>query len=1494
MNETIHEDANFPIKMECMDRIEDILSLTDVGEMDTIINKNTITLTKIFKAFHKRLCDNFELTKEEADILIYCLKFVDMLNLFMTNQSIDSILKLIYDINELIKIIGNLEFRETIIKKIKYTEMTIIYYKKKFFKFLFFGDGKTLGTEIENCLNQVTQEGLPINYKLFKQMQNIFYVVQTKIEENYRKELQIRLSEMKEVVLSYKKDKFKKYEDFNDYADYKDFTNLDDNIANNNPSGNEYKEYSNYNYNNYNEYNDYNNTLKNYEYNEYYYNNNEHMRNYYNNQYYYTRNNDKSRDYKNYYGNYVNNYGNSTPDLNCVQNPSSNEKGNEVPSSIYSNTGENNTNPINNNHTRVEKTIKEKVNNNNSNNNAKDTSKSRKESLNEDPNNSNNIQNNKYNKSLDGVEIISTVLNKRTNTHANTNSNAKNTKYNQSYYNDNFFKNYVYYHDKPGYNSGGNTNNTKDSNVNNSSTVTNTNIVNDETPVKKNKNQQYHKHKYNHKYNNKQTVTQTVEIKDNNIIANNADDTKITPIEQPTITAKEAVDGTEREKEKENEVIIEKTIIVKEDKKDYSNLQSNLNPNRKLNQYYKNNPYNNQYGKSYNNNYNYNNFHNANQYSSHNTYNSTIYNKTSYQYNTYQTQYTNPNTVNNQSNSNKTYKNEESNYSYVYNQYNPSNYNTYSNRDTTNQRHKSISYSNKYFKNNPKFKHEFVDLSEVEKKNIVQENTDNKEEIADKVDSTNSKEVKNIQEETNQHQEDKKYNSDSAIEPKQNKDFTNTNPQPKIENPNVNKFVELDVEKMFAIDELNVKQSINLGNDNPLSKLMPLTNSNVLEKDTNTSPVTQEVNGFNKRVVPEKPEKEQSSAKNVSENNQGIKENNNPFSGDDVEIDHLLAANDEDSEEENELDELNHEEQSDSDGGEENSGSESEIDENDINEEFDKFIKETANIRNSKNYTNDCEYNDYTDVEGATKNNKIIFEDDDKAEDTKRENDNKKEDTENIQEDVNESEKLLNNDMNNVHNEKNNNLDNEYGNLKESTKAFMDSLKNIDPKVLSEIKNKLNLKQEEDINSSNNKDNQTANINIIANTNQTPAGLIANPWHLYAQRLSLYNNNNSINKLFLQNHIFVNYAHFFFRGRDSNIHREYFSLKCLEYENPHIISKNLENFESKILIPIYQRINFNVNKKKGVYFYTFTKYKKLIYLVLNKDKILKKVKPYGSYMNNFLIDSGDIDICIVPKCGILEFSTYLEKIKEKILKLNYGEHKLTHHNSRYMLLKVMDHQTKFVIDITVHNMLPILNTNLIRLYSLFDQRFHILGLYLKHWVKINKIHGAADNYLSSYALLLMLISFLQNVVEPRVLPNLQKIEMREASYEYIQNGETIKINTYYEEDVQKIRHYMKNVNNGKENKDNAITLLVKFLEYYSYYFNHYDQKVSITKDIKESLKKKTDNVAFSIEDPFDPTHNPGKSMAINSIQFNKFITSMKKEINMIMTGEYLKRLDKFS
>ena len=288
-----------------------------------------------------------------------------------------------------------------------------------------------------------------------------------------------------------------------------------------------------------------------------------------------------------------------------------------------------------------------------------------------------------------------------------------------------------------------------------------------------------------------------------------------------------------------------------------------------------------------------------------------------------------------------------------------------------------------------------------------------------------------------------------------------------------------------------------------------------------------------------------------------------------------------------------------------------------------------------------------------------------------------------------------------------------------------------------------------------------------------------------------------------------------------------------------------------------------------------------------------------------MVDIGDtdIDICIVPKCSLSYFQTnYLNKLKNGIIKYNLGEINNVIITNNYILLKIkyIHQKGKFNVDITVHNMLPIFNTYLIRLYGLFDQRFHIMGIYLKYWAKTNGLHGAMDNYLSSYALLLMMIHFLQKVVEPKILPNLQKIPINndltnpiygEEIYEYYYNDKKIRINSYYEKDFPKIKQYMEKINEGKENEETVTNLLVKFFEYYAYFFDS-KQKISVHKELIESIKERDDNIAFSIDDPFEVTHNPGKSMIKNSDNYKKFIKAMKKEVNFILNGEYVKRLER--
>ena len=78
------------------------------------------------------------------------------------------------------------------------------------------------------------------------------------------------------------------------------------------------------------------------------------------------------------------------------------------------------------------------------------------------------------------------------------------------------------------------------------------------------------------------------------------------------------------------------------------------------------------------------------------------------------------------------------------------------------------------------------------------------------------------------------------------------------------------------------------------------------------------------------------------------------------------------------------------------------------------------------------------------------------------------------------------------------------------------------------------------------------------------------------------------------------------------------------------------------------------------------------------------------------------------------------------------------------LIKYQDAQTGIDVDISVNNILAMYNSDLIYTYCQIDQRFHIMATFLKHWAKKVKIIGASHGYLSSYALVMMIIAFLQS------------------------------------------------------------------------------------------------------------------------------------------------------
>ena len=386
--------------------------------------------------------------------------------------------------------------------------------------------------------------------------------------------------------------------------------------------------------------------------------------------------------------------------------------------------------------------------------------------------------------------------------------------------------------------------------------------------------------------------------------------------------------------------------------------------------------------------------------------------------------------------------------------------------------------------------------------------------------------------------------------------------------------------------------------------------------------------------------------------------------------------------------------------------------------------------------------------------------------------------------------------------------------------------------------------------------------------------------------LNSYNPYNNKNYNFYNNPYSLN-------KQEKMIESDYLKLKKLEENNPDEIKNNINLFENNILLPIYHEINSNNNNSEIISLYSriYSKYKEAINSVLDKNNLKDTiVEPYGSVVNNFLTSGGDIDISIVPnnisKDGFIK---YLQEIEEYLInEKTYATQNNIYINSRYALLSLTDIETNINIDITVHNLLPITNSKMLRLYSLYDQRFHILGLFLKHWVKINNIKGAPNGFLSSYALLLLIIHFLQSVTAPKVLPILQEIKNVNKEYKYFNGDKELTTNLYFEENFENIKEYMNIINGGNENNLNTTELLVQFFEYYSYKYNMNNHYLISIKHSNKILVNNNEQIVFPIEDPFDVSHNPGKSLKYNTQQHSEFILCMKKEINNILSGEYFK------
>ena len=246
---------------QSLDNINSILQIKTEEEMVQKISLNIPKIYQIFKLFKTKFYNN-QINQNDIGQIIEALKFFDNLNLFIEEIDIKNIKDKMEELELILKKRNYNEFYDKILNQIKYTLMTIIYHRKTEYRKMYFNNHIGISEEIEIELEQVNKMN-NFNFRLFKQMQNIFWVVKNVIDEQKVNELQTKLDNLKTISKMIKEKKYNNnyysnqgYINYNDYSDYKNYTESTDyksNFYRNGDTGyynNKKLKYDDYNINN--------------------------------------------------------------------------------------------------------------------------------------------------------------------------------------------------------------------------------------------------------------------------------------------------------------------------------------------------------------------------------------------------------------------------------------------------------------------------------------------------------------------------------------------------------------------------------------------------------------------------------------------------------------------------------------------------------------------------------------------------------------------------------------------------------------------------------------------------------------------------------------------------------------------------------------------------------------------------------------------------------------------------------------------------------------------------------------------------------------------------------------------------------------------------------------------------------------------------------------------------------------------------------------------
>ncbi|KAF9942963.1 hypothetical protein BGZ67_008594 [Mortierella alpina] len=214
-----------------------------------------------------------------------------------------------------------------------------------------------------------------------------------------------------------------------------------------------------------------------------------------------------------------------------------------------------------------------------------------------------------------------------------------------------------------------------------------------------------------------------------------------------------------------------------------------------------------------------------------------------------------------------------------------------------------------------------------------------------------------------------------------------------------------------------------------------------------------------------------------------------------------------------------------------------------------------------------------------------------------------------------------------------------------------------------------------------------------------------------------------------------------------------------------------------------------------------------------------------SYASGLGSESSDADLCIT--------SDYFQKTAQyndmrslaQVLRRGGMIQIQTIAHARVPIVKFVDPQTRINCDVNANHVLGIHNSELIRCYTLIDDRVRPFIYNLKAIVKKHRINDSSQAWLSSYAYVMMAIGFLQ-AQDPPILPALQaqpqeRMTSLQVQMDHEGKGGKDLIDCTFDRDYTRYQGF------GTPNTKSVGQLLIEFFEFYTRYYDYQTMEVNV-------------------------------------------------------------------